>query len=87
METQKIKQSIANLLDNNNGDSYATARELLSRRVYSVTGLTLDDLPDTCEIADAVEELADCIDDDINITDIATFLTSFDLNHIISLAL
>ena len=35
-----------------------TARALLNKRVAGLIGLSLEDLADTCEIADKVEEIA-----------------------------
>ena len=36
-----------------------TAYKLIDRQVLRIFGLGLSDLPDTCELADIVEELAD----------------------------
>jgi hypothetical protein len=40
-----------------------TAYKLIDRQVNRIFGLGLSDLPDTCELADIVEELADQLRD------------------------
>lgn len=41
-----------------------TAYKLVDNRVKRILGLSISDIPDTCEIADIVQELADQLTDD-----------------------
>jgi hypothetical protein len=65
-----------------------TAYKLIDRQVNRIFGLSLSDLPDTCELADIVEELADQLRD--NPTDkesIKAILHSVDIDFIQQLIL
>ena len=60
-----------------------TAYKLIDNQVQRIFGLSLSDLPDTCELADIVEELADQLRD--NPTDkesIKAILHSVDIDFI-----
>ena len=60
-----------------------TAYKLINNQVQRIFGLSLSDLPDTCELADIVEELSDQLRD--NPTDkesIKAILHSIDINFI-----
>ena len=60
-----------------------TAYKLIDRQVQRIFGLGLSDLPDTCELADIVEELADQLRD--NPTDkesIKSILHGIDIDFI-----
>ena len=60
-----------------------TAYKLINRQVQRIFGLSLTDLPDTCELADIVEELADQLRD--NPTDkasIKSILHGIDIDFI-----
>lgn len=61
----KFQTTIAKMLERD-GNAYTTARNIVNLRVLSLMGISLDDLPDTAEIADIVESIADAIEDDIN---------------------
>ena len=61
----KFQITIAKMLERD-GNAYTTARNIVNLRVLSLMGISLDDLPDTAEIADIVESIADAIEDDIN---------------------
>jgi hypothetical protein len=41
-----------------------TAFKLIDKRVTSILGLSILDLPDTCDLANVLEELADQLHDD-----------------------
>jgi hypothetical protein len=43
-----------------------TAYKLIDRQVQSIFGLGLSDLPDTCDLANVLEELTDQLHDDPN---------------------
>jgi len=43
-----------------------TAFKLIDKRIESILGISLLDLPDTCEVADLVEELSDVLHDNPN---------------------
>ncbi len=43
-----------------------TAFKLVDKRIESIFGLSIFDLPDTSEVADLVEELADVLQDNPN---------------------
>ena len=60
-----------------------TAYKLIDNQVQRIFGLSLSDLPDTCELADIVEELSDQLRD--NPTDkesIKSILHSIDIDFI-----
>ncbi len=37
------------------------ARALLNKRVYALCGMTLNDLPDTVEVCNLIDELEQCV--------------------------
>lgn len=61
----KFQLTIEKMLERD-GNAYVTARNILNFRVLSIMGIGLDDLPDTTEIADIVESIADAIEDNID---------------------
>ena len=61
----KFQLTIEKMLERD-GNAYVTARNILNLRVLSIMGIGLDDLPDSAEIADIVEGIADAIEDDID---------------------
>ena len=44
-------------------DTYQQARQLLNKKVEEEIGLSLEDLPDTCEVMEIVTELQHAIED------------------------
>lgn len=50
------------------------ARLILSRHLFSITGMGIDDLPDTVEINEVVDELEDMLFDDAPKEAIAEYL-------------
>lgn len=77
----KFQTTVQKMLERD-GDAYTTARNILNFRVMSLMGLGLDDLPDTTEVADAIEAIADAIDDDINEADIKMILSDFNFETV-----
>lgn len=61
----KFQLTIEKMLERD-GNAYVTARNILNLRILSIMGIGLDDLPDTAEIADIVEGIADAIEDDVD---------------------
>jgi hypothetical protein len=61
----KFQLTIEKMLERD-GNAYVTARNILNLRILSIMGIGLDDLPDTAEIADIVESIADAIEDDFD---------------------
>lgn len=61
----KFQLTIEKMLERD-GNAYVTARNILNLRILSIMGIGLDDLPDTAEIADIVESIADAIEDNID---------------------
>jgi hypothetical protein len=61
----KFQLTIEKMLERD-GNAYVTARNILNLRVLSIMGIGLDDLPDTAEIADIVEGIADAIEDSVD---------------------
>ena len=60
-----------------------TAYKLIDRQVNRIFGLSLSDLPDTCELADIVEELADQLRDNPSDKEsIKSILHSIDIDFI-----
>jgi len=47
-----------------NNANYKRARRALDRKISGICGLGLDDLPDTCLVADACETIAEMLDAD-----------------------
>lgn len=50
------------------------ARLTLSRHLFSITGMGIDDLPNTAEINEVVDELEDMLFDDASKESIAEYL-------------
>ena len=61
----KFQLTIEKMLESD-GNAYVTARNILNLRILSIMGIGLDDLPDTAEIADIVDGIADAIEDDVD---------------------
>jgi hypothetical protein len=61
----KFQLTIEKMLERD-GNAYVTARNILNLRILSIMGIGLDDLPDTAEIADIVEGIADAIEDGVD---------------------
>ena len=61
----KFQLTIEKMLERD-GNAYVTARNILNLRILSIMGIGLDDLPDTAEIADIVESIADAIEGNID---------------------
>ncbi len=61
----KFQLTIEKMLERD-GNAYVTARNILNLRILSIMGIGLDDLPDTAEIADIVDGIADAIEDDVD---------------------
>jgi len=60
-----------------------TAYKLADNRVKRILGLSISDIPDTCEIADIVQELADQLTDDpVDKKSIRAILQSIDIDLI-----
>jgi hypothetical protein len=70
----KFQLTIEKMLERD-GNAYVTARNILNLRVLSIMGIGLDDLPDTAEIADIVEGIADAIEDDVDEQTIKSILS------------
>lgn len=70
----KFQLTIEKMLERD-GNAYVTARNILNFRVLSIMGIGLDDLPDTAEIADIVESIADAIEDGIDEQTIKSILS------------
>lgn len=65
-----------------------TAYKLIDNRVLRIFGLSLSDLPDTCEIADIIQELADQLTDDpTDKESIKEIINSVDIDFIQNLIL
>ena len=60
-----------------------TAFKLIDKRIESIFGLSIFDLPDTSEVADLVEELADVLHDNPNDKEsIKSILNQIDIEFI-----
>ena len=60
-----------------------TAFKLIDKRIESILGLSILDLPDTSEVADILEELADQLHDDPNDKEsITSILMQIDIEFI-----
>lgn len=70
----KFQLTIEKMLERD-GNAYVTARNILNLRILSIMGIGLDDLPDTAEIADIVEGIADAIEDDVDEQTIKSILS------------
>jgi hypothetical protein len=77
----KFQLTVQKMLDKD-GNSYLTARNILDLKITSILGLGLYDLPDLSEFADAIESIAEAIDDDINEDDIKMYLSEFTFDYI-----
>ena len=65
-----------------------TAYKLINNQVIRIFGLSLSDLPDTCELAETIEELADQLrDDPTDKESIKSILHSVDIDFIQTLIL
>jgi hypothetical protein len=65
-----------------------TAYKLINNQVLRIFGLSLSDLPDTCELAETIEELADQLrDDPTDKESIKSILHSVDIDFIQTLIL
>lgn len=77
----KAKQYIQTQLDSGK-TSRQIARKLLDMKIGQIMGLSIDDLPDALEFADAIDNIEAAIDDDINIDDIKFELNQFDFEYV-----
>lgn len=77
----KAKQYIQTQLDSGK-TSREIARKLLDMKIGQIMGLSIDDLPDALEFADAIDNIEAAINDDINIDDIKFELNQFDFETI-----
>lgn len=77
----KAKEYIKDQL-NSGKTSRDIARKLLDMKIGQIMGLSIDDLPDALEFADAIDNIEAAIDDDINIDDIKFELNQFDFETI-----
>jgi hypothetical protein len=77
MQLEKIQNKIKEL------GSGSVAKMLVNFQVLNVCGMPLDDLPDTCEIADFIDEFSDLLDSgSFTIGDIRDFLYQIDYEWI-----
>lgn len=81
----KFQTTVEKMLERD-GNAYTTARNILNLRVLSIMGIGLDDLPDVSEFADAIESMAEAIEDGINEEDIKTVLSEFTFEYIEEIA-
>lgn len=66
-----------------NGDDARTiAIEVLSLRIKQLTGMTLQDFPDTASVADTIDNLECSINDDVNMDDIRFEIVNVNLDYI-----
>lgn len=77
----KAKQYIQTQLDSGK-TSREIARKLLDMKIGQIMGLSIDDLPDVLEFAEAIDNIEAAIDDDINIDDIKFELNQFDFEYV-----
>lgn len=77
----KAKEYIKDQL-NSGKTSREIARKLLDMKIGQIMGLSIDDLPDALEFADAIDNIEAAIDDNINIDDIKFELNQFDFETI-----
>lgn len=82
----KFQTAVAKMLEKD-GNAYTTARNILNLRVLSIMGIGLDDLPDVPEIADAIESMAEAIEDGINEDDMKMILSDFTFEYIEEIAI
>lgn len=63
-------------------DSRTIAIDVLNLRIKQLTGLSLDDLPDTSAIADTIDNLECSISDDVNMDDIRFEIINVNLDYV-----
>jgi hypothetical protein len=81
----KFQSAVSKMLERD-GNAYTTARNILNLRILSIMGIGLDDLPDVSEIADAIESIAEAIEDGINEADIKSTLADFTFEYVEQIA-
>ena len=67
------------------GNLRQTAKNILDLKLISICGLSSDDLPDTCEIADIIDNIEAALLDGINQDDIKHELSQIDIEFIESI--
>lgn len=63
-------------------DARTIATDVLNLRIKQLTGLSLDDLPDTSVIADTIDNLECSINDDVNMDDIRFEIINVNLDYV-----
>ena len=63
-------------------DARTIATDVLSLRIKQLTGMTLQDLPDTALVADTIDNLECSINDDVNMDDIRFEVINVNLDYV-----
>lgn len=84
MKKTKFKLTVEKMIQRD-GNLRKTAKNILDLRLISVFGLTSDDLPDTCEVADAIDEIEIALYNGIDEKAIKFVLSSIDIEFIESI--
>lgn len=84
MEKTKFQLAVEKMIQRD-GNLRKTAKNILDLKLVSICGLTSDDLPDVCEIAEAIDNIEDALLDGINENDIKFELSLIDIEFIESI--
>ena len=63
-------------------DARTIATDVLNLRIKQLTGLSLDDFPDTSVVADTIDNLECSINDDVNMDDIRFEIINVNLDYV-----
>ena len=66
----------------NTSENRVKAINIVNSHLESMTGLCLSDLPDTCEVADIIDEVEEALDDHPNNPRVREILLQMDLEWI-----